>query len=185
MMQGSSMIYLVRHGEAAASWGNHPNPGLSELGHKQAEAAATALVGLGARSAVCSPMQRCRETAAAFERLAGVSAAVEPVVSEIETPDSVSDRVEWLQAYMAGTWDKEGADHDAWRKKIAEVLALLPDNTAVFSHFVAINAVVSLIDQDTRTTVFKPGHCSITKVDFSGAVPRVIEYGSQAATRVL
>lgn len=179
------MIYLVRHGEAAASWGNHPNPGLSELGHKQAEAAATALVGLGARSAVCSPMQRCRETAAAFERLAGVSAAVEPVVSEIETPDSVSDRVEWLRAYMAGTWDKEGADHDTWRKKIAEVLALLPDNTAVFSHFVAINAVVSLIDQDTRTTVFKPGHCSITKVDFSGAVPRVIEYGSQAVTRVL
>ena len=75
--------------------------------------------------------------------------------------------------------------HDAWRKKIAAALALLPDNTAVFSHFVAINAVISLIDQDTRTTVFKPGHCSITKVDFSGAVPRVIEYGSQAATRVL
>ena len=24
------MIYLVRHGEAAASWGNHPDPGLSD-----------------------------------------------------------------------------------------------------------------------------------------------------------
>ena len=30
------MIYLVRHGEAAASWGDHPDPGLSELGQKQA-----------------------------------------------------------------------------------------------------------------------------------------------------
>ena len=84
------MIYLVRHGEAAASWGNHPDPGLSELGHKQAEAAAATLIGLGARSAVCSPMQRCRETAAAFERQADVTAQVEPVVSEIETPEGVS-----------------------------------------------------------------------------------------------
>nr|WP_321362167.1 histidine phosphatase family protein [uncultured Hyphomonas sp.] len=179
------MIYLVRHGEAAASWGNHPDPGLSELGHKQAESAAASLFDLGARSAVSSPMQRCRETAAAFERLAGVTAQVDPVVSEIETPKGVGDRVEWLRSYMAGTWQDEGAAHDAWRRKIAEVLALLPDNTAVFSHFVAINAVVSLIDQDARTTVFRPGHCSITKVDFSGAVPRVTEYGSQAATRVL
>lgn len=179
------MIYLVRHGEAAASWGNHPDPGLSELGRKQAEAAAGALVSLGARSAVCSPMQRCRETAAAFEQLAGVTAAIEPVVSEIETPEGIGDRVTWLQAYMAGTWDVEGAAHDAWRRQIAEALALLPDNTAVFSHFVAINAVVSLIDHDARTTVFRPGHCSITRVDFGGAVPRVVEYGSQAATRVL
>ena len=203
------MIYLVRHGEAAASWGNHPDPGLSELGHKQAEAAAGTLLSLGARSAISSPMQRCRETAqpferlrsegfvhfhdidvfhidtGAFERLAGVTAAVEPVVSEIETPEGVEDRVAWLQAYMAGTWSAEGAAHDVWRRRIAEALALLPDNTAVFSHFVAINAVVSLIDNDDRTTVFRPGHCSITWVDFSGAVPRIVEYGSQAATRVL
>jgi len=179
------MIYLVRHGEAAASWGDHPDPGLSDLGHKQADAAATALLALGAGSAVCSPMQRCRETAAAFERQAGVIAAVEPAVSEIQTPEGVGDRVEWLRGYMAGTWTSEGATHEAWRRRIAEVLARLPDNTVVFSHFVAINAVVSLIDQDERTTVFKPGHCSITKVDFGGAVPRVVEYGSQAATRVL
>lgn len=179
------MIYLVRHGEAAASWGNHPDPGLSELGHKQAKAAAASLLELGARSAICSPMQRCRETAAAFEQLARVTATVEPVVSEIVTPPGVDDRVTWLQAYMAGTWAAEGAAHDSWRRQIAEALALLPDNTAVFSHFVAINAVVSLIDHDARTTVFRPGHCSITKVDFGGAVPRVVEYGSQAATRVL
>lgn len=179
------MIYLVRHGEAAASWGDHPDPGLSDLGQKQAAAAADTLVSLGARSAICSPMQRCRETAAAFERAANVQAIIEPVVSEIETPAGIEDRVVWLRAYMAGTWADEGAAHDYWRRQIAEALALLPDNTAVFSHFVAINAVVSLIDQDARTTVFRPGHCSITKVDFSGAVPRVVEYGSQAATRVL
>jgi len=33
-------IYLVRHGEAAASWGESSDPGLSELGWQQAEDAA-------------------------------------------------------------------------------------------------------------------------------------------------
>ena len=28
-------LLLIRHGEAAESWGKHPDPGLSELGIKQ------------------------------------------------------------------------------------------------------------------------------------------------------
>jgi len=36
-------IFLVRHGEAAASWGESPDPGLSELGRRQAEVAAALL----------------------------------------------------------------------------------------------------------------------------------------------
>lgn len=179
------MIYLVRHGEAAAGWGDHPDPGLSDLGHRQADAAAEALVELGARSAICSPMRRCRETASPFERRIRFTANIEPLVSEIVTPEGVGDRVDWLKRYMAGTWGQEGAAHDDWRRRMVEALLLLPENTVVFSHFVAINAAVSLIENDPRTIVFKPGHCSITQVDFSGAVPRVVEYGSQAATRVL
>ncbi|MCA8901093.1 MAG: histidine phosphatase family protein [Hyphomonas sp.] len=179
------MIFLVRHGEATAGWGDHPDPGLSDLGHRQAEAAAQALLGFGAKAAVCSPMMRCRETASAFERAAGCAATVEPVVSEIVTPEGVDDRVAWLRGYMEGTWEAEGAAFEIWRRDILMALAALPENTAVFSHFVAINAAVSLIDQDARTIVFRPGHCSITQIDFSGTVPRVAEYGSQAATRVL
>jgi len=179
------VIFLIRHGEAAAGWGDHPDPGLSDLGHKQAAVAAAALKALGARSAICSPMRRCRETAQAFEQAMGITATVEPLVSEIVTPQGIADRVSWLRGYMEGTWSQEGAAHDTWRRQMVEALLLLPENTAVFSHFVAINAIVSLIDQDERTTVFRPGHCSITRVDFSGAVPRVVEYGSQAATRVL
>ncbi len=33
-------IHLVRHGEAAAGFGTHKDPGLSELGQKQAESVA-------------------------------------------------------------------------------------------------------------------------------------------------
>ena len=42
------MIYLVRHGEAAAGWGDHPDPGLSALGQKQAKAVAVELQKRGA-----------------------------------------------------------------------------------------------------------------------------------------
>ena len=33
-------LYLVRHGEAAAAWGDHDDPGLSPLGQAQATDAA-------------------------------------------------------------------------------------------------------------------------------------------------
>ncbi len=179
------MIFLVRHGEAAASWGDHPDPGLSELGHRQAAAVAQQLQQLGAVRAVCSPMQRCRETARPFELLTGMAATVEPVVSEIGTPDGVTDRVAWLRGFMAGSWLDEGRFHAGWRDRIAGVVLDLVPFTAVFSHYVAINAAVSAITGDPRTTVFKPGHCSITQIETGPGGARVIEYGSQAATRVL
>ena len=60
----------------------------------------------------------------------------------------------------------------------------LPDETAVFSHFVAINALVSLLTSDDRVVVFKPGHASITKLDRRGGKLVVAELGPEAATIV-
>lgn len=179
------MIFLIRHGEAAAGWGDHPDPGLSNLGQKQAMAAASALAGLGARGAVTSPMQRCRETAQPYEQGAGLSAAVMPEVSEITTPADVADRVSWLRSLMAGEWDSAGPDYLRWREEMAEAVSALPDGTAVFTHFVAINALTGFLEGDNRVTLFRPGHCSITRLERRGGVLRVAEYGSEAATRVL
>ena len=150
------MIYLVRHGEAAAGWGDHPDPGLSETGVTQAEAVADWLVEQGARTAIASPMKRCRETAAPFERLAGVSADIIPAVSEIETPDHVTDRVAWLREVMAGEWPDELL---GWCNSCYDAVAKLSEGTVVFSHFVAINAIVGQAQQDRRVRVFQPGHC--------------------------
>ena len=52
-------------------------------------------------------------------------------------------------------------------------------------HFVAINALVGALEGDDRVTVFRPGHCSVTRLERRGAGLRVAEYGSEAATRVL
>lgn len=179
------MIFLIRHGEAAASWGDHPDPGLSDLGKGQAEAAAEILSRLGATSAISSPMQRCRETARPFEALAGLTAKIVPDVSEISTPAGIDDRVAWLRGLMAGTWTEAGADLSAWRSRMSETVTNLPDGVAVFSHFVAINALVGALEGDDRVTVFRPGHCSVTRLERRGGVLRVAEYGSESATRVL
>jgi len=179
------VIFLIRHGEAAASWGDHPDPGLSDLGKGQAEAAAEILTRLGATSAISSPMQRCRETARPFEALAGLTAKIVPEVSEISTPAGIADRVTWLRGLMAGTWTEAGADLSAWRSRMSETVTNLPDGVAVFSHFVAINALVGALEGDDRVTVFRPGHCSVTRLERRGGVLRVAEYGSESATRVL
>ena len=39
-----NQIWIVRHGEAAASWEKDPDPGLSTLGQEQAERTAQALL---------------------------------------------------------------------------------------------------------------------------------------------
>ncbi|KCZ50680.1 histidine phosphatase family protein [Hyphomonas pacifica] len=179
------MIFLVRHGEAAAAWGNHPNPGLSDLGHKQAEAVADQLKALGATQAITSPMQRCRETALPFERIMGVTAPVVREVSEIATPHNVTDRVAWLKRYMAGTWAAEGSEHLPWRQHMMARLQKIEDGTVVFSHFVAINAIVSAIENAEETIVFRPGHCSITQLVREDGLLKVKELGSEYATRVL
>jgi broad specificity phosphatase PhoE len=179
------VIYLVRHGEAAATWGDHPDPGLSELGQKQAAVAADALMALGATSAITSPMLRCRETALPFEQRTGLVATVAPEVSEIDTPEGIDDRVTWLRTLMAGEWQGSTHRFSDWRGTMLDFVAGLPDQTVVFSHFVAINALVGMIGADPRVVVFRPGHCSVTKLVRANGALSVAEYGSESATRVL
>ncbi|MFZ4686790.1 MAG: histidine phosphatase family protein [Hyphomonadaceae bacterium] len=178
------MIYLIRQGEPSGSWGGHPNPGLTELGARQAFAAAEALAAAGAKWAVTSPLARSRETAAQFEKLMETHARIETGVGEIITPPGIADRAVWLQGVMARTWNEAGEELHAWRQSILAAVEKLPDETAAFSHFIAINAVVGLLTGDERVVVFKPGHASITKLQRVGGKLRVVELGSEAATAV-
>ncbi len=179
------MIWLIRHGEAAAGWGDHLDPGLSDLGHKQAEAVSAILEPLPVKGLISSPMQRCRETSAPTSRRLSLTPVIAPEVSEIVKPEGIEDRVAWLQKIMAGTWTEAGAPYVAWRRQVGDFVDALPEGTVVFSHFVAINALCGLLEDDDRVTVFRPGHCSVTRLERRGGALRVAEYGSEAATRVL
>jgi broad specificity phosphatase PhoE len=178
------MIYLIRHGEPAGAYGAHPNPGLTELGVRQAFAAAEALATAGAKRAITSPLARSRETAAQFEKLMETHARIEPGVGEIITPPGIEDRATWLKGVMAGGWSTTDERLQAWRKSTLSAIQTLPDETAVFSHFIAINAIVGLLTDDDRVVSFRPGHASITKLSRVEGKLRVAELGAEAATVV-
>ena len=58
-------IILIRHGEAASSWGDDPDPGLSNLGKDQAEAVKENLESFKSQNfqLISSPKKRAIETA--------------------------------------------------------------------------------------------------------------------------
>ena len=182
-------IRLIRHGEAATAWGGgDPDPGLSDAGRAQAQAAALRLMRDPPRRLVTSPLRRCRETAAALGERLGLEADVAPQVAEVPTPPDLPDtgRGAWLRAAFGATWAEiPGGDYEAWRHGVAAFVAGLEDGTAVFTHFVAINAVVSAARSETRTVVFHPGNGSITTLDVEGGRLRGVELGAEAETRVL
>lgn len=179
------MIYLIRHGEAASSWGEHPDPGLSDLGREQAAAAAKTLQQLEIDLAISSPMARCQETAQAFADVSGLDLKIEQNVTEIPTPSDIGDRVPWLRNLMSGAWSDAPQLVQTWRHHLIRTVSLLPANTAVFTHFVAINAIVGHVEETDAVTVFRPNYCSLTKLEPGPAGLKLIERGESLETKVL
>ena len=187
-------VYLIRHGEAAAAWGGgDADPGLSERGRAQAEAAREALLALPEAlrpmRVVSSPLRRCRETAQPYADAIGAEVEIDPAVGEVPTPAGLgaAERGPWLRRAMEGRWREiEGdRDYDAWRRQVAEAVAG-HRGAAVFSHYVAINAAVSWAKADERVLVAGPDNGSIST--FAATVDgslTLVELGEQAATQVL
>jgi len=181
-----SIVRLVRHGAAAAAYSEHTDPGLSSDGRTQAAAVAEGLALLGSQLVVSSPMARARETAAPLAERWQREVLVEPAVSEIPSPGlSPAQRGPWLQALMAGTWSDASSEIRAWRDAIAATVLALDVDAVVFSHYVAINAAISVaLDTDTPRCRHLD-HCSVTVFDTTGGVLRLVEAGTEAETRIL
>jgi broad specificity phosphatase PhoE len=186
-------LYLIRHGKPASVWGEaDEDPGLDETGHAQARAARDTLLALPAGErptrVVSSPLRRCRETAQPLAEALGVEVEVDPRVGEIPTPAGLApeDRGPWLRTAFQGRWQdiKGDRDYNAWRDEI--VGSLVPRGaTAVFSHFVAINAALSRLADDDRVAAFRPDHASITTLETDGTAVREVSRGRAAQTSVL
>lgn len=186
-------LYLIRHGRPSSSWvGGEDDPGLDEMGHAQAAAARDWLLSRPAGErpvrVVSSPLRRSRETAQPTAEALGVKVEVDPVVGEIPTPRALAadQRSDWLRQAFLGTWAeiKGDLDYDVWRTSIARTL-LARGDAAVFSHYVAINAVVSLLARDPKVLTFRPDHASITVLETDGRSLQVISRGAEAETAVL
>ncbi len=179
-------LYLVRHGKAAAGFGEDADPGLDVLGLSQAAAAAERLNLLPRMALRSSPLRRARETAAPLEALWKVNANIDPAVSEIPSPTpDLAARVIWLRDFMQGRWSDVDPGLKAWRSTLIRALLSLDENCVIFSHYVAINVAAGAALQDERTLVFSPANASITIFEHDGHTLRLIEMGEEAPlTRV-
>ena len=179
-------LFLIRHGEPEAAWGGAvDDPGLSEAGRTQAEAAAATLNTRGDLHIISSPMRRCMETAAPYAQLRGLTPATDPRVSEVATPAGATDRRAWLlsnfpwQGGPARAWGDLSPELAAWRAQMLGCVVALDRDCAVFTHFIAINVIVGAALGRNETIVCKPGYASITELAVEGGTLRVVHLGDE------
>lgn len=179
-------IFLVRHGEAAASWSESPDPGLSDLGRQQALAAAEQLKPLARQDTliITSPLQRARETAEPLANMLQYTVLEDAAFREIPSPASLAQRQAWLRQFMRQQWHEQGADLIAWRDTALAHLLMLERPAVVFTHFLVINAVVGRILDRTETLCFWPANGSVTRLRRRGSSLELLTLGQELETRV-
>jgi broad specificity phosphatase PhoE len=179
-------LYLVRHGRAAAGWDTDPDPGLDEIGVRQAASVAIRLAPLGPLPVFTSPLLRCRETAAPLAAAWKVEPIVEPGVAEIPSPEGIAmaDRTDWLREAMGGTWGDLGQRYVEFRDQVVQTVNGIADDSVVFSHFIAINAAIGAALGDDRLVVRSLDNCSVTVVEVVDGALQLVEGGHEADTLI-
>lgn len=176
-------LFLVRHGEAAAGYAQHRDPGLSALGTEQAILAAQRLeaMNLSAPRVLASPLARAQETAAPFAETLSLRPQLETRISEIPAPDEALEaRAPWLRKVMAGSVAGLPPAQQAWRDALLACLCEATAPTVFFSHFVAINLAVGAATASSAMVSFRPGNGSITHLQTDGDRLYLVALGDEA-----
>ena len=178
---------MVRHGQAEAAWHESPDPGLSELGRQQALQVAQQLSHLNSHNIISSPLLRCQQTAQPFAEAKKTLISIHQEVSEIPTPSNIAfeERGPWLQQAMAGTWQQLGQQFVDYKNNIGNFVKNLNHDTVVFSHFIAINAVIGYATNNDNLMVARLDNCSITtfQIDENNNIT-LGDTGNEATTTV-
>ena len=99
-----TVVYLVQHGEKQPERGD---PGLTELGRRQAERTGRWLGGLGVSALWTSPMRRARQTADGIAAMTGLP---------VQTDSRLRERLNWDEDVpwdvFAGWWSRTSEDRD-------------------------------------------------------------------------
>jgi len=178
-------LYLIRHGNAAGTWADSLDPGLSDLGHEQAAKIAERFANELPLQMVSSPMRRAQETAVPLAQAWDREPTIEIGVSEIPSPtDDMEERSLWLRAMMPGHWGDQGPDVQSWRANVVRALTDLPQDTVIFTHFIAINAAVGAATGSDKVMVFRPDNCSVTVLRSVADELQLLELGGEGETRV-
>lgn len=180
-------ILLVRHGQAAAGFGSHRDPGLDDVGRAQAEAVAEELAARFEAPVpiYSSPLKRAQETAAPLARRWESEVILEPPVAEIPSPtEDLRERARWLRGVMAGKWTDLPEELLRWRQELIDCVLGFETDAVVFCHFIAINVVVGAATGAEELIVFRPDNASVTEVRTDRSMLRLNDFGQEANTRI-
>jgi broad specificity phosphatase PhoE len=180
-------IYLVRHGLAAAGVADL-DPGLAELGHEQARAAAIVLKPLRAARLVVSPLRRTRETAEPIAQALGLNPEIRDEVAEVFDPEMpAAERSAMIGPFMAGEWANQPEVLRTWRRRVVDTLLEMARQSAasggdviVVSHYIAIGVAIGEATGDDRVVPAPIANCSITTLDVAHGRLVLREAGSTA-----
>ncbi len=177
-------IFLVRHGEAAAAWGEDPDPGLSPQGRKQALEVRDQLERYRTLALVSSPLLRAQETAQPLATTLRSKVLVDDDYREIPSPVGIEDRQAWLSGFMKQEWVEQGPDVLAWRDRAWQKLFEIDRHTAIFTHFMIINAICGKLTESKQTICCVPDNGAIVHLKLEGNALKLVEMGRQQQTKV-
>jgi broad specificity phosphatase PhoE len=178
-------IFLVRHGEAAASWGEDPDPGLSELGVQQAAQVAELLLLQLAPAGidiVSSPLLRAQETAMPLAQSLSLPVSIDTSFREIPAPVALAGRKQWLQAFMKQQWQDQPQTLLEWRDTALSQIHSLKKPTVIFTHFLVLNAIIGDVLERSETLVFWPDNASVTQLKLTAGALELVQLGVQMDT---
>jgi broad specificity phosphatase PhoE len=183
-----TQIFLIRHGEAAAGWGQDLDPPLSKLGKKQALDAAQYLFenvpNIENFQCLSSPIKRAHETAQAFADISGKKVDIQAKVAEIPSPiDDVHERMPWLMNVMQEEWQNLSPLLNDWRQSCIDYISSLQHDSVIFSHYIAINVIIGHCQQDNKVISYYPDNCSIHHFENSPEL-HIVKLGKQAKTKI-
>jgi len=113
-----------------------------------------------------------------LEALWETPARIEPAVTEIPTQGvALAERQAWLEELARSGWARADRASQEWRRGVLEFVAGIDRDAVVFTHFVAINAVVGAALERDDVYLFRPANTSITVIDNAGGRLRLIERG--------
>ena len=156
-------IWLVRHGEAAASFDQDIDPPLSDVGREQAARTAEYLSQCVPDKAkiLTSPKRRAIQTGEPFAALRESPLDVDRRFIELPSPGALAERKEWIQRVLRGRWSELPESVHDWQRDIVATIQALQAPTAIFSHFLVINTVAAHMSGEDAVLQCLPANGSV------------------------
>ena len=166
-----TLIWLVRHGEAAAGFSEDTDPPLSPLGREQALQSADTLSRCVPEHAtlLSSPKRRAIETGEPYAASVRGELEIDARFIELPSPGDLVARRQWLDEVLQGQWSALPEPVQLWRREIVSAIDSFTSPTVIFTHFLVINAVAAHISGQDGVVQCLPANASVHELSVEGS----------------